>query len=1264
MLDFLRIKQRKVERRGEREAYIEVSPSFIVRRSKDLMVRGGSLYAVWDQEGECWRTEVYDVVRLVDRALEKYRDNMPEEERAQAKITYMSDEETMKLSNFLRYCRSVDDWYVQLDQKVIFSNDLVKREDYSTKRLSYPMEEGDISSYLEMFSALYEPEELKKLEWAIGAIISGDSKEIQKFLVLYGAPGTGKSTFIDLVEDMFEHYAANFNARDLGDVGRQFALSSFKSGPLVAVEHEGDLSKIQHNALLNSIISHDRVDINEKHKTPYSTRINSFLVIGSNKQVKITDAYSGLIRRLIDVHPTGQRHAVDRYMVLRDQMAFELGAIAHHCLKVYKELGRNYYEAYRPTRMMFGTNALHNFVDYYYLEFSESEYTTLQQAFDWYRQYMEESNERFVLSRTEFREEMRAYFKEFEHRSRKFERKRNVFSGFKTELFERMEEIDEAVPEVDPLDSEVSLVDEVLKDCKAQYANDFGTPKRKWDEVTTTLSDLDTSKLHYVQPPLEHIVIDFDLTDEEGVKSRERNLEAARSWPATYTEWSKGGAGLHLHYIYAGDAERLSRVFSPGIEVKVFVGNASLRRMHSRSNGLPVATLTSGLPVKEEKLITEKEIKSEIGLRRQIEKNLAKMVHAGTKPSVDFIHKILNDAYKTDLVYDVTDMKPRIIGFAMNSTNQATYCLKLVQDMPFKSKEEFTTTDGPNDRLVFFDVEVFPNLFTVCWKYEDSPDTTRMINPTPAEVGELLKLRLVGFFNRKYDNHILYARYMGYDNARLFELSQKLVKNERTPFGAAYGISYCDIYDYAATHNKMSLKAWQIKLGIRHLELGIPWDQPVPEELWEKVLEYNVNDVVATEKLHKHLKGDFVARQILAELSGLTVNDTTNSHTTRIIFGGNKNPQARFNIPDLSEEFPGYVFDPFASGAKSSYLGHNPSEGGFVDSEPGMYENVSVYDVASMHPSSIIAMNMFGDEYTKVFKDLMDARLAIKHKDYDAARKMLGGKLEKYLEDPSVARSLSDALKVAINSVYGLTSASFDNPFRDHRNKDNVVAKRGALFMIKLMEEVRAKGYKVVHIKTDSIKIVDADEELFDWVCEFGREHGYSFEHEHTYSKFALVNDAAYVAKIGWSPDESEIGKWEAVAAQFKHPYVFKTLFSREPTGFDDLVEVKNVQGADIWIGPAEMDASDDITDAHHFVGRTGAFTPVVSGGGKLIRRGADGRTGFVSGTKDHLWKEAETEREESGGRYDNIDMSYFQNLVDKAEETLSKYGDVSWLTE
>ena len=213
--------------------------------------------------------------------------------------------------------------------------------------------------------------------------------------------------------------------------------------------------------------------------------------------------------------------------------------------------------------------------------------------------------------------------------------------------------------------------------------------------------------------------------------------------------------------------------------------------------------------------------------------------------------------------------------------------------MRFKSKEELEKEEAPYEEtpIVFYDVEVFPNLFLVNWKArgKDKP-VVRMINPKPHEIEQLLKFRLVGFNCRRYDNHLLYGCLMGFTNEQLYKLSMRIIEGDRNAFfGEAYNLSYTDVYDFAA--KKQSLKKWEIELGIHHQELGLPWDQPVPEDQWEKVAKYCDNDVIATEAVFEELAGDFTARQILAEIAGMTVNDTSNSLTTRIIFGKERHPR-------------------------------------------------------------------------------------------------------------------------------------------------------------------------------------------------------------------------------------------------------------------------------------------------------------------------------------------------------------------------------------
>lgn len=1224
---------------------LEIYPDFRACRSKDLMIRGKSFYAIWDDEQGLWSVDEYDVQRLIDRHLEEYKKERAQTFGGHIEIRRMISFSSNMWKNYRGFLRELSDNSHQLDENLTFQNTPVKKTDYVSRRLPYPLEVGSYAAYDELISTLYDPEEREKLEWAIGSIVAGDAKNIQKFIVLYGEAGSGKSTFLNIVQKLFEGYYTTFEAKALTGNNNSFSTEPFKSNPLVAIQHDGDLSRIEDNTKLNSIVAHEEMVMNEKYKPSYTARSNAFLFIGTNKPVKITDAKSGIIRRLIDVRPSGKKLPVKRYHTLMSQIEFELGAIAWYCLQVYRALGKNYYSNYRPLDMMYQTDVFFNFVESHFDIFKEQNGATLAQAYDLYKRYCDEALIDFKLARHKFREELKGYFNSFADVARVDGRQcRSYYSGFRTDKFTATKLETEDHPLSIVLDNTESRIDSLWADQPAQYANDKETPTQRWAEVTTTLGVLDTRQLHYVLPPPNYIVIDFDLKDDAGQKSLEKNLEAASLWPPTYAEFSKSGKGVHLHYIYPGDVKKLSRIYEEGIEIKVFTGNASLRRKFTKGNNAPVATLRSGLPLKGEKMLNFTAVQSERGLREQILRNLNKEIHPSTKPSMDFIWKILDDAYKSGLKFDVTDLRPRILAFANNSSNQADYCIKLVSKMTFQSDEPSVTPEAYQaEELIFFDVEVFPNLFVVCWKAENK-ETVKMINPSPQDVEQLLRFKLVGFNCRRYDNHILYARYLGYDNAQLFELSQRIINNSRNGlFGEAYNISYTDVYDFSS--KKQGLKKFQIELGLKHQELGHKWDEPVPEDQWEKVVDYCVNDVITLQAVFEARKQDFMARLILADLSGLTPNDTTQMHTAKIIFGNDKQPQEQFIYTDLREEFPGYTYEE----GKSAYRGENPGEGGYVYAEPGMYSNVAVLDVASMHPTSLVKMNMFGDTYTKNFKELLDARIAIKRKDYDTARKMLNGILANYLTSDGDSGALSYALKIVINIVYGLTSAQFDNKFKDPRNKDNIVAKRGALFMIDLKHAVQERGFTVAHIKTDSIKVPDATPEIIDFIFDFGKKYGYHFEHEVTYQKFCLVNDAVYIAR---SHEE-----WTATGAQFAHPYVFKTLFSKELVKLEDMFEVKTVTTS------LYLDMNEGLAEGEHnyrFVGKAGVFIPVKPGaGGGLLCREKEGKYYAATGSKGYRWLEAEMV--ETLGLEAAIDHNYYHALVDAAIENISQYGDLEW---
>lgn len=522
-------------------------------KSNDLMIRGGDFYAIWIEKLGLWSTNEQDALQLIDYELDKYAEENRDKFDGNVKVLHMWDSESGMIDSWHKYCqKQMRDSFHMLDETLIFSNSNTNKHDYASKKLNYPLEQGSITAYDKLISTLYSEEERHKLEWAIGSIISGDSKTIQKFMVLYGAAGTGKSTILNIIQQLFEGYYSVFDAKALGSASNSFALEAFKSNPLVAIQHDGDLSRIEDNTRLNSLVSHELMTVNEKFKATYANRFKCFLFMGTNKPVKITDGKSGLIRRLIDVSPSGNKLDPKEYKTIMKQVNFELGAIAYHCREVYLA-NPGAYDDYIPISMLGASNDFYNFVIDSYHVFKKEDGTTLKAAWEMYKVYCEDAKVPHHCSQRIFKEELKNYFRDYSDRFNRDDgsRVRSYYHGFRTDIFE--EKKDKKIIEKEEYSIQFESIDSIFDascaDCFAQYASSNGIPMDKWEKVTTTLSQLDTSKIHYVKVPECHIVIDFDIKDENGNKSFELNLKEASKWPPTYAELSKSGAGIHLHYI-------------------------------------------------------------------------------------------------------------------------------------------------------------------------------------------------------------------------------------------------------------------------------------------------------------------------------------------------------------------------------------------------------------------------------------------------------------------------------------------------------------------------------------------------------------------------------------------------------------------------------------------------------------------------------------------------------------------------------------------
>ena len=174
---------------------IEIYPDFQVGdKDSDLMIRGKQFYAIWDEEAGIWSTDELDVQKVVDKALRAKKVELENSGvlASSIRVKTMRSYKTKSWDEYRSYVSKHPNLFKALDDRLTFANSEPKRSDFASKRLNYSVVKADHAAYDEIMSTLYSEENRRKLEWGIGSILSGDSRTIQKFFVLYGKAGTGK----------------------------------------------------------------------------------------------------------------------------------------------------------------------------------------------------------------------------------------------------------------------------------------------------------------------------------------------------------------------------------------------------------------------------------------------------------------------------------------------------------------------------------------------------------------------------------------------------------------------------------------------------------------------------------------------------------------------------------------------------------------------------------------------------------------------------------------------------------------------------------------------------------------------------------------------------------------------------------------------------------------------------------------------------------------------------------------------------------------
>ena len=454
-MDFLSI---RVKKSGRNNHTITLEPHHDLRDSKDIIIKGGGVYAIYDESKKIWVTDMDKIMKVLNNDwVKKYNAKVKEIEEANKRLpaadrkfitndiefdNYTSD--SGYLEKFLQFTKKVEKYHenIDLNPHIIFKNMDVKKEDYSTGKLPYNLEEGSTESWDQMVGYLYEPEEKEKIEWMIGSIVSGYSTKIQKFFVFYGDPGSGKGTIMKIIESMFRPYYAPFISKRVVS-NSNFPLECLAMNPLVAIDEDGDLSQVQDNTRLNSIVSHETIPVETKFKNPYPVKFKTLLIMSSNEPVQMTGPQSGFTRRLIDINPVGgEPIPTNEYDILFSRITkYERGAIAYKCLQTFNRLGKTYFNGYVAEDMFSRTNQFFQFLEENVDIFRKQDYTYLDQVWKMYKMFVEDNGIKHFHRKAEIREQLKKYFEEYYYETKIGNDNHNHYHVYKGFIYKKFEDV-------------------------------------------------------------------------------------------------------------------------------------------------------------------------------------------------------------------------------------------------------------------------------------------------------------------------------------------------------------------------------------------------------------------------------------------------------------------------------------------------------------------------------------------------------------------------------------------------------------------------------------------------------------------------------------------------------------------------------------------------------------------------------------------------------------------------------------------------------
>ena len=404
--------------------------------------------------------------------------------------------------------------------------------------------------------------------------------------------------------------------------------------------------------------------------------------------------------------------------------------------------------------------------------------------------------------------------------------------------------------------------------------------------------------------------------------------------------------------------------------------------------------------------------------------------------------------------------------------------------------------------IVFYDVEVYPNFWCIC--FIDTNDERQYYTSDSTNLSGLVKTVnnscLIGFNNYEYDDIIVQSIVAGYDNTSyIYKLSTTIMSGEKI----WSTLDSFDIYKNCGTRNT-ALKRLASELGLNVQETPIPFDKKELEQDEKNlIVEYCFNDVLATKESFYKVRNTqgvlmsdtYKTKVSLSEQYGINKNWGNNALIKRIFNGfGTRWQRVRVKFQDKVKD-PRFKVDYKKPPQAIGDLDITYDDGGIHGTNRTYLgkkvEKIHCFDYDSMYPFIMISLDMFGGETPKLV-NLIEERFRLKAAGDE--------------------RQANNKLIInAISGLLGYMESVLYDPIRALSMRVT-----GQQLVMILTEKIMSYGFEVLQINTDGVYFIgDMSEEIKKEIQEYIEQTtniGISYDY---YDKFIQKDVNNYVAKSG-----------------------------------------------------------------------------------------------------------------------------------------------------